>query len=955
MPHALIVLFSALSALAQMRMVAPLHEPIQYAQALPDGRMVVLTPQRLLLLGPAPEHEILAEFANQRQAQRSFSIHENVVYLPEAARQIHLLDLDDGLKPLPPIHLSISQFGSPTIANGQLYAIEGFRKLHTFSLQNPRRPERVSTLMLPQNGAAYRVTVLGGHAYMFARGRIYAVDVRNPQHPVLIGDGLELPVERAGAIFGRGDRIYAFTGRTLAVLDVSTPAAPTLVANLKDVPICDDIVPREDGVMAFRLETRMRIRPNADGAAIEKNVDEMPIAGSDGASLRAVRFWPALGFRGAIPIDDAHLCLLDGKAARVLDMSTLDAPKVVGETPFDVSYRPSFSLRNGIAYTQRAILDLRTPQSPARYPLRPTIGLSIDGDQLTTLRWKNIATWSLEDPLKPSLIRAFPYADRTRGITTRDGNNFIIPETGFRVIRLDGELREIGRHDFTPKDRPTALVWDGDDLIASMYRDGIYRFDVSDPRQFKVTQHFRARRVDQPVAVDGVVFAVVMSRGLVAVDMRESATRRIIEHGPMVTGDGSLLRMGDHLVVGQPNSGATLYHSPLLAQLREEAASRQTFADRLDATPADLPVLQELAALCVEQGQWRMAARYFDRVRELGGDRAPADALARKRAGKTQGADEFAAAIARGTFGVDRNQDNEISLLRVHQSAALHAHLGAIYALPALAYVDLSAATDKVDLDAIQSLRLTGLRFHGKGMQAADFESLARFTELYRLDLSDSSFSDAAMVHLDGMSKLRDLDLRDSQVTGVGVAALRARFFGAEIHFRTVQQQEQERPSQPAGILPSSYRFELADNHLLLLHPDDRKELSRVHPGEAFDAPDLQLTAIAPQETLCWVGTDAGLMRFDPGTQVWSRFAIDRTQLEVLVDALNIADGKLTVHFAAKSAIFDLATRTWLAQSTAPVAESVTNLPPSTGGFPLAVVIVTVLMLVLASWLILRT
>jgi hypothetical protein len=95
-------LLLAASALGQMRMVGPIHQPTQYAQTLADGRVLVLTPQRLVLLGPAPDHTELAAFINQRQVQRSFVVYEDIVYLQEAARQIHLLDLTDGLKPLPP-------------------------------------------------------------------------------------------------------------------------------------------------------------------------------------------------------------------------------------------------------------------------------------------------------------------------------------------------------------------------------------------------------------------------------------------------------------------------------------------------------------------------------------------------------------------------------------------------------------------------------------------------------------------------------------------------------------------------------------------------------------------------------------------------------------------------------------------------------------------------------------
>lgn len=212
------------SALGQMQLVGPVHEPIQYAQTLADGRLLVLTPHRLALLGPAPEHRQLAEFVSQRQVQRSFVVHGDVVYLQEAARQIHLLDLADGLRPLRPIHMNVSHHGSPSIADGHLFAIETFRKLLIFSLENPRAPKVVGELLLPQNAPAYRLTVHEGYAYMFARGRIYAVDVRNPQRPVMLGEGLELPVERAGAISAQAHASMPLPGASWLCSTSANPA-----------------------------------------------------------------------------------------------------------------------------------------------------------------------------------------------------------------------------------------------------------------------------------------------------------------------------------------------------------------------------------------------------------------------------------------------------------------------------------------------------------------------------------------------------------------------------------------------------------------------------------------------------------------------------------------------------------------------------------------------------------
>jgi prepilin-type processing-associated H-X9-DG protein len=122
---------------------------------------------------------------------------------------------------------------------------------------------------------------------------------------------------------------------------------------------------------------------------------------------------------------------------------------------------------------------------------------------------------------------------------------------------------------------------------------------------------------------------------------------------------------------------------------------------------------------------------------------------------------------------------------------------------------------------------------------------------------------------------------------------------------------------------PESYDFRLAEGQLVLLDVEDEREVGRAHPSEAFDMPDLQLTAVAPWGDLCWVGSSSGLFRYDAKARSWSRFAIARTDLDVPVDSLAIEGELLLVGYAAaKSARFNLETRTWLAAAVVPTASA---------------------------------
>ena len=91
--------------------------------------------------------------------------------------------------------------------------------------------------------------------------------------------------------------------------------------------------------------------------------------------------------------------------------------------------------------------------------------------------------------------------------------------------------------------------------------------------------------------------------------------------------------------------------------------------------------------------------------------------------------------------------------------------------------------------------------------------------------------------------------------------------------------------------------------------------------------PLLQLKTIAPWDGLCWVGTNSGLFRYDAAARSWSRFAVERTQLDVSIDSLVVEGDLLLVGYAKLSATFNLKTRTWMTGVT-PVADAVEAVAP---------------------------
>jgi hypothetical protein len=144
----------------------------------------------------------------------------------------------------------------------------------------------------------------------------------------------------------------------------------------------------------------------------------------------------------------------------------------------------------------------------------------------------------------------------------------------------------------------------------------------------------------------------------------------------------------------------------------------------------------------------------------------------------------------------------------------------------------------------------------------------------------------------------------------------------------TVEQAEEKRLLR----VPGKLSFQIADNQLVLSDADSGAEFVRETPANLFDDEPVVLQGLVAGEGECWLGSDHGLLRFEPRTRVWSRFAIDREHLDVPVRELEQREDLLIVHYGeAEEARFHLRDRRWLvaavAESAAPVVAPSTPSP----------------------------
>ncbi|MFT5128308.1 MAG: hypothetical protein ACI8W8_001918 [Rhodothermales bacterium] len=144
-----------------------------------------------------------------------------------------------------------------------------------------------------------------------------------------------------------------------------------------------------------------------------------------------------------------------------------------------------------------------------------------------------------------------------------------------------------------------------------------------------------------------------------------------------------------------------------------------------------------------------------------------------------------------------------------------------------------------------------------------------------------------------------------------------------------IPREQQEEETRIASI-PKELAFRLANNALVLLNAENDAEFARETPADLFGKETVLLQGLAAWEGRCWVGSDHGLLRFEPQTSVWSRFAVDRTHLSVPITGIEIVDAMLLITYGeGQSARFDLQERRWeLALAAIAPAQNTTSDAP---------------------------
>ena len=774
-------------------------EFVSFAVELPDKRVCVLTPQRLVMLS-ADATTLMDSHWTHATGNRYLALHKGHILVADGQGIDILRITESGFEAVSKIEIRYAYRSPLFIADDKLFLIQAGRDFNIFSLADLAAPEHLREIHYENTGS--NITLHDGRLFVGTRGALVVYDTQGEQ----LGR-VEWPITRTGAMHVIGDTLYATAEGVLHSVDISDLDDMSVTSGEEEsLGPAEFAIPRANGFDAFSGYSRTRVTFGADGPSFERDSDVWPIVAKDADSVRdalfGTGFWTRRPMQGAARIDQ-HLVLFDGKNARIYDIADFAKPRLVSSLPFAGTIARPVVHGSRIFVPGRG-LNLANPTAPEAFEYGRVTFVKLDGDLLYIFYGRKVTTFSVADGgLEEVGEVTIP---RFTGAVMVHGGHFFYSDGGeLKVAKpVEGELQIIGELDLGGENSRANAFWLEDDLLyVGTYYGGLRLVDVIDPTAPRFLTGIREReRYDNVVGLAGMVFASRGSRQLVSVNLRRKP--KVIERGPWL-GRGYLEIMGDHLLGALPEAGVGLFDSKVLESTHKQMQKQAPARARLAKNPDSTADLSKLALIADKQGDIWTAERSFLKLqgRELDEETAAALAefLARKKA-----AEEAAAAArafmadlqARRGADIERNDSGEIVRLRVFAPPFLRRHKAHIATLP-LKNLDLSPAPFGADdlailaqLPSLEYLRIRGLdvdaaglaplatlkkleilNLEGAKLPAGGLAHIANLPSLTYLDIESTGVGDDELVHLAGISTLQTLDLEYLPITDAGLVHLR--------------------------------------------------------------------------------------------------------------------------------------------------------------------------------------
>ncbi len=463
-----------------------------YATHIYDGLIVIdiSTPESPQVVGSLdmPDAEGIA-------------ISGNYAYIGGGYGGTQVIDISDPTSPQLVASVPTPDYSYDVAVSGNHLYIAGLADgLQVVDISDPEAPVDVGGL--PTAGMAYYVTVSGNYAYMTLDSGFQIVDVSDPSTPVAMGITSSTSLQGVSALRNAvvsGNHAFAAASwGGLVVIDVSSPASPSVIARLESpsantVTVC--------GNHAWVLD-RNRLHA-ADISSL--------------ASVGMVGNVPAFTALG-VAVSGHHAFVANGSAGlNVVDVSTPQAPVIVGvaDTP---GFARNVAVAGSFAYVADGgpgltIVDISTPASPS---IQTTLAT---GNAFDVKIVGNLAYVAANNTFKVVLISG-PGSPAIVGS---------VPITATRDVAVAGNLAYVAA-DGSPGQR------------------GLYVVDVSNPTMPAVLGNLDLSGTDD-VAVSGAFAYVAATQQVYVVDVSTPASPALVRTLPMVRNPNDLLVQGHYLYV----------------------------------------------------------------------------------------------------------------------------------------------------------------------------------------------------------------------------------------------------------------------------------------------------------------------------------------------------------------------------------------------------------------------
>lgn len=311
---------------------------------------------------------------------------------------------------------------------------------------------------------AFSIEVSGRHAYTAGRRGLGVVDISDPRHPVHVAR-VSFPTQGLADVVVAGNRAIAVDGReSLYVVDVSDPKHPARLGAVRTPGVPKSVVVAGDRAYVA-LGTRGFVVP-------ERGLAIFDVATPTAPSLVSYLWMPEYGY--AIDVAGTLVSLVSDDALHVIDVSDAWNPRLLGTVsyPETAPYQDRRTIRvdRGYAYVATgasglSIVDVSQPESPRLVTTVPLADQARDVAVANGIAWVAAATGGLQvldirQPENPRRIGAVTASVLTtqEAVAISDGWVYAV---GLDSLRIFAPQREL----------PTPVVVE--DLMAARTAGGV--------------------------------------------------------------------------------------------------------------------------------------------------------------------------------------------------------------------------------------------------------------------------------------------------------------------------------------------------------------------------------------------------------------------------------------------------------------------------------------------------